>query len=231
VASLIYFIYRLRIQRLLAVERVRSQISRDLHDEIGSSLSSVQIMSAFAEQSMEGSSPDARQWVSRISGNTREMTEKIRDIVWTLNSPDGISGNIITRMNQYISHTLEPKDIGCNFTADEKVNEALNDFMRKRNVYLIFKEAVNNAAKYASCTQVDILLKIENKKIFMSVHDNGIGFDMKLASKGNGLTNMSKRAAQMNARLEIKSAAGSGTALTLILPVPQLRYGIWKKAG
>jgi signal transduction histidine kinase len=208
---------------------MRSGISRDLHDEIGASLSSVQIMSAFAEESIDKTPADAKRWMNRIGVNTKEMMEKMRDIVWTLNSSGEISGNLVTRMNQYISHTLEPKDIECNFIADESVNEILNDFVRKRNVYLIFKEAVNNAAKYSACTHVNILLKIENKRIHLTISDNGKGFDTTHSSTGNGLNNMSKRAAQMNATLEIKSESGKGTVVSLVLPPAFAGIGFWKR--
>jgi len=221
----------MRIQRLLAVERIRSQISRDLHDEIGASLSSVQIMSAFAEETLQGTSPDTRRWVNRIGSNTKEMMEKIRDIVWTLNSANEISGNIIIRMNQYISHTLEPKDITCNFIADEKVNEALTDFVLKRNVYLIFKEAVNNAAKYADCNEVNISIKTENRNLLLNISDNGKGFNPAMVNSehgGNGLVNMRLRATQINATLDIKSSPGTGTSVLLVLPLPHLRYRFWK---
>jgi ligand-binding sensor domain-containing protein/two-component sensor histidine kinase len=230
VASVLYSIYRIRINRVVAMERMRSSISRDLHDEIGSSLSSVQIMSAFAEESIDSTPADAKRWVNRIGGNTKEMMEKMRDIVWTLNSSDEISGNIITRMNQYISHTLEPKDIECRLTADEKVNESLNDFARKRNVYLIFKEAVNNAAKYSDCKQVNISLMNESNRLRLTISDNGKGFDTTSSSTGNGLNNMRKRAAEINATIEITSSTGKGTVVSLVMPIPQLRYRFFQKA-
>jgi signal transduction histidine kinase len=199
-------------------------------DEIGSSLSSVQIMSAFAEESLDGSSPDTKRWVSRIGINTKDMMEKIRDIVWTLNSSKDISGDIITRMNQYISHTLEPKDIACNFTADEKVNAELTDFVRKRNVYLIFKEAVNNAAKYSGCTEMTIQLKMENRKLLLTISDNGQGFDTAMDTLGNGLTNMNKRAVELHATLDIKSSLGHGTVISLSMPILHLQYRFFQKA-
>lgn len=230
VISIAYSIYRLRIQRLLAVQRVRSEISRDLHDEIGASLSSVHIMSAFAEKSMDENSDDAKRWMSRIGDNSKEMMEKIRDIVWTLNSSKEISGNLITRMNQFISHTLEPKNITCHFDSDERVNEVLTGFVNKRNVYLIFKEALNNAAKYSGCTEVTISLVMENKKVILCIADNGKGFELSQAVNGNGLINMRQRASEINATLEINSSLNHGTSVTMILPLPHLRYRFLKNA-
>ena len=231
VSSFLYFLYRLRVQRLLAVQRVRSEISRDLHDEIGATLSSVQIMSTFAEQSLDSSAPDAKRWVNRIGDNTKEMMEKIRDIVWTLNPSKEISGNIITRMKQFASQTLEAKDIAFTFKTDEKVNEAVSDFIRKRNVYLIFKEAVNNAAKYSQCREVKISLSISEGKLMMLIADNGKGFDSEKTFSGNGLKNMKQRAQQMGAKLTVNSAEaclpdgqGKGTTVSLLLPIPRSWY-------
>ncbi len=227
----VYLVYLYRNRQRQRVLEIRQRISRDLHDEIGASLSSVQIMSVFAEQSLDNTSPAAKQWMRRIGGNTKEMIEKIRDIVWTLNSSKETTGSIVTRMNQFISYALEPKDIICNFKADEKVNEMLNDFVRKRNVYLIFKEAVNNIAKYSSCTETTITLKIEDSKLILIIADNGIGFNTADAVNGNGLSNMKQRAVQLNATFEVSSLPGKGTVVSLIMPLPHLRYGFMKKAG
>jgi two-component system sensor histidine kinase UhpB len=230
IAFVIGLIFRNRNKQRIKVLEIRQGISRDLHDEIGASLSSVQLMSSFAAESLNGSSSDAKQWMNRIGENTTESMEKIRDIVWTLNSSKDISANIITRMNQFISHSLEPKDIACNFISDEEVNDVLSDFIRKRNVYLIFKEAVNNAAKYSEATEVNIKFKIENKKLLLTISDNGKGFDAAIITRGNGLNNMLYRAKQINAILEIKSSKGEGTFISLKMPVTPLRYKWFKKA-
>ncbi len=230
IAFVVGLIFRNRNKQRIKVLEMRQGISRDLHDEIGASLSSVRLMSSFAAESLNGSSPDAKQWMNRIGENTTESMEKIRDIVWTLNSSTDISGNIITRMNQFISHSLEPKDIVCNFISDEEVNDVLSDFVRKRNVYLIFKEAVNNAAKYSEATEVNIKFKVENKKLLLTISDNGKGFDTTIISKGNGLNNMLYRAKQINAILEIKSSKEEGTFISLKMPVTPLRYKLLKKA-
>jgi signal transduction histidine kinase len=230
IVVLFYLINRYRKKQSQRVLEMSQRISRDLHDEIGSSLSSVQIMSSFASESLHGTSPDAKQWMNRISDNTKDSIEKIRDIVWTLNSSSDISGNIIIKMNQFNSHTLEPKEIACNFIADENINEALTDFVCKRNVYLIFKEAVNNIAKYSEATEVNITIKLENKKLVLTIEDNGKGFDMANATTGNGLNNMQKRAIQIKAILEIKSSKNQGTVISLKMPIPHLRYGLFKKA-
>ncbi len=214
----------------------RARISRDLHDEIGASLSSIHIMSAFAGESLDNSQPDAKQWMSRIGENTKVMMEKMRDIVWTLNPAQDHSGNIIARMNQFISHILEPKNIACRFTADEKAGDSLNGFVPRRNVYLIFKEAVNNAAKYSECSEMNIVLKVENRSLHLTIADNGKGFDSVHQDSlrnngmltGNGLYNMRQRAAEINGTINIQSSPGKGTSVDLVLPLPQLRYRVLK---
>ena len=229
ITSLLYFIYQLRIQRLIAVQRIRSQISRDLHDEIGASLSSVQIMSSFAEQAVNGSENDAKQWLNRIGISTSEIMEKIRDIVWTLNSSNETSGNIVIRMKQFASHTLELKEIEFKFEDDEQALEAISDFMVKRNVYLIFKEAVNNAAKYSSCSSMHIFIGMSDLKFKMIIRDDGKGFKVDQVNYGNGLRNMVQRANQISGKLEIESSEGGGTAVILQLPVPRLWYRFTKR--
>ena len=106
-----------------------------------------------------------------------------------------------------------------------------SDLVLKRNVYLIFKEAVNNIAKYSEATVVDIILKIENNKLLLTISDNGKGFDTSNNTKGNGLNNMRKRAEQINAILEIKSSINKGTIISLKMELPHLRYRFLKKAA
>jgi signal transduction histidine kinase len=229
IASLIYSIYWYRKRQRLQLENFRSRISSDLHDDVGSTLTTIIMMSAMAEQSGVSSNGNAQTWFNRIGNNAHDMMEKMRDIVWTINPSKDVVSEIIARMRQYAAQLLEPLNISYEFFIDENVYTLKPDFLNKRNIYLIFKEALNNAAKYAECTKIIIGLGAKSNLLEMSIADNGKGFDMNSPVEGNGLRNMKQRAAQLKGKLIIETACSKGTRITLLAPITRMRYFFTKQ--
>jgi two-component system, NarL family, sensor histidine kinase UhpB len=203
------------IEKQKALEQTRAAIARDLHDDLGATLSSVQIMSSFASTAIEKNAPDAKLWVQRIGDNTGDILQNIRDIVWTMNPENDKAEELILRMKQFASQTLEPKNIRYGFTIDENVAAYLNTLPAKRNAFLIYKEAVNNAVKYSACSEMKISFEMNGKKSVLKITDNGKGFNTSSAAVGNGLGNMNKRALELSGSLTIDSSSEAGTCVTL----------------
>lgn len=199
-----------------AIEQTRAAIAGDLHDDIGSTLSSVQFMSSFAIQAIDNSSSDARQWVQKIENNTADLLQNIRDIVWTLNPENDNAADIILRMKHFASQILEPKNITFAFHITEEAEKYLDTLIAKRNVFLIYKEVLNNAAKYSETKEINVMLAMEGDKMKMTITDNGKGFDQQSLSSGSGLKNIKKRAEHLNGKLNINSSGQSGTSVELI---------------
>ncbi|MEP7263290.1 MAG: tetratricopeptide repeat protein [Bacteroidota bacterium] len=199
-----------------AIEQTRAAIAGDLHDDIGSTLSSVQFMSSFAMQAIDNSSPDARQWVQKIESNTGDLLQNIRDIVWTLNPENDNAADIILRMKHFASQILEPKNINFTFHVSEEAEKYLDTLIAKRNVFLIYKEVLNNAAKYAQTTAVSVSLVMEGEQMKMTVADIGKGFDPMTLTSGSGLKNIKKRAEHLKGKLIINSSEHSGTTVELL---------------
>ena len=210
------------IEKQKALEQARAAIASDLHDDIGSTLSSVQFMSAFALQSIDHSNVDAKQWVQKIETNAGDLIQNIRDIVWTLNPANDNAADIIIRMKHFAAQILEPKNIQFHFNSTADAEKYLDNLIAKRNVFLIYKEAVNNAAKYADASLLNINLSMQNGKMQMVIADNGKGFATNIASGngrvdgGNGLKNMKKRAEVLNGEISLQSNEKDGTIVTLI---------------
>jgi signal transduction histidine kinase len=114
---------------------------------------------------------------------------------------------------------LEAKDIELDFTVDEKVNDVKLNMEARRDFFLIFKEAVNNVAKYSHCSKCSIHIALGQKRLLLNVRDNGIGFDVNNADSGNGLSNMQKRAEALKGRVSVHSTPGEGTQVMLTMPV------------
>ena len=145
--------------------------------------------------------------------------ESLDDIVWIINPLNDSMHRIVARMREVAATILEPKEIDYTFYVDEKVNYLKLDMGKRRDVFLIFKEAVNNMAKYSECSKAIIHITAKQNRLIMHIEDNGCGFDETIIDDGNGLINMRKRAEGLQGRLLIHSIPGQGTELTLNIPV------------
>lgn len=214
----IYALHRLRVNKLLAVEKIRNRVARDLHDDMGSTLSTINILSTMAKSKLNSDNVKTSEFISKISENSQRMMEAMDDIVWSIKPMNDSMQKIIARMREYATNILEAKDIELLFNIEEEVNDVKLDMEARRDFFLIFKEAVNNAAKYSKSEIVKISLLINNKQLTLEVIDDGEGFDVAHADSGNGLSNMQKRADAMQGRLQITSKKGSGTTVKLAVP-------------
>jgi two-component system, NarL family, sensor histidine kinase UhpB len=205
-----------RTRRLAEIETVRNDIARDLHDDIGSTLSTINIISKLAIH--ENPSGNNLQ-LSRIADQSSKTMESMSDIVWSINPSNDSVGKVLVKMKVFAAEILEPLNIQYRFL-EEGVDAAttLNAKQRK-NLFLIFKESVNNAAKYSSATELVVSFRQSAKTLTMKVEDNGIGFDKALASAGNGLRNMEARAKDLHANFSLKSEKGLGTSILLEMPI------------
>lgn len=212
--SLVYAFYRYRINQMRHLEAIRNRISHDLHDDIGSTLGSISIYSEVAKHSDAAKQPIV---LDKIGEASREMIEKLNDIVWSINPENDSLDKLESRMRGYASMVLQPKGIQCNVTSEGATQDLAMDMDQRRNMFLIFKEAVYNAAKYAQCQSVDISLSYFGGKLSMSIMDDGVGFDpdRNVAYNGNGLKSMRERALAIKAELLIESSPGAGTKISL----------------
>jgi two-component sensor histidine kinase len=215
VAFVLYFLHRLRVNRIIAMEKVRSRIARDLHDDMGSTLSTINILSEMAKMKIEKDTTTTKGYINKISDNSSRMMEAMDDIVWSINPMNDNMQRITARMREYATNLLEAKDIEYTFQVDEAVKHVKLDMEARRDFFLIFKEAINNLAKYSDCTYAQIKIEVYEYTMMMKIQDNGKGFIVKDADSGNGLTNMQKRAQSLNSKIHIESHPGMGTKILL----------------
>jgi signal transduction histidine kinase len=145
--------------------------------------------------------------------------EAMSDIVWTINAGNDRFENIIIRMRELAVELIETKKCTLNLQLDEQLNTLKLGMNERKNFWLIYKEALNNIAKYAAATQVWISLRLENKYIVLVIKDDGKGFDTTAINSGNGLKNMQQRAQAINGKISITSAPGKGTCVELRVKV------------
>lgn len=218
-SAIIYGIYQYRINQVLKLQGVRNRIATDLHDEIGSSLSTISIYSKVAQEQLKNNAAESGTLLKKISEDTNEMMDAMNDIVWTINSRNDRFENIINRMREHAIQLFEAKDNFLHFNFDEHLNHLKFDMEKRKDFYLIYKEALNNIAKYAEAKNVWIELAIEKAEIILLIKDDGRGFDKNAVRKSaNGLINMQSRAENLKGEIEIKSECGKGTEICLNFP-------------
>lgn len=218
-AAVFYGIYKYQLNKKLEVERLRHRISRDLHDDIGSALTTINVLSkvALSKSDNQGS---VHSYLNRIKESAQQTMESMSDIVWAINPSNDSLESMLARMKEYAAELCEARGIELKFHSDEQILNRKLDVAFRKNIFLIFKEAVNNSMKYSNCSQLEIFMgTLSDHKLRLSVKDNGIGFTNGKKNGGNGLQNMKTRAAELNAVLDITSVPGIGTTIELVLPI------------
>jgi signal transduction histidine kinase/ligand-binding sensor domain-containing protein len=204
-----------KITRYFAEEQIRSKVARDLHDDLGSALSSINILSQVALVEKNG---NAQTYLQRIGDQSARMMEDMGDMVWSINPRNDSMKQVIIRMREFATEIVEPKNITYHFS--ESVTDGLTlDADKRKNLFLIFKETINNAVKYSNASHIEINLQQQDHSLVLSIKDNGQGFDEQTIKVGNGLRNMRERAKEVNGAVVLKSVLGEGTEVELQLPI------------
>lgn len=212
-------INRARMKRKLEKQILRNQIAGDLHDDIGSALSSIDISSRIALVKNEDRSAVSEQ-LMKIQQHARKTMDSISDIVWSINPQNDNFESVLMRMREFAAGVCEALQVNLQFSASEEVENISMDTDKRKNLFLIYKEAVNNAAKYSGCTLLTVeIKKTQKEQLIIKIADDGKGFDEETVKKGNGLRNMKTRAGHLKAELIIHSSPGQGTSIILSCPV------------
>jgi signal transduction histidine kinase len=219
-AAILFNKYKLqkKLEQQDQLLNVRSGIAKDLHDEIGSTLTSIKILSEVSHSNLQKDQQKASALLRKITEQSTQMQQGMSDIIWAITPENDKLENMLVRMREYASHTLEPKNIVASFQVDEKALSQSLDMQQRRDFFLIFKEAVNNAAKYSQASKVEIRIQRENSQLQLSVADNGIGFIAGNGFSSNGLKNMKARAGALKGRVTIQSEPGKGTKVSAMVP-------------
>ena len=217
IAGIFYFFYRYRLHQLLELQKLRNKISLDLHDDLGSTLSSISILSGMAM--MEKKNSDASGILSEIKESSISMLEKMDDIVWSINPKNDSLESLFLRIRTFAAKLFEAKEINYKIEIDDSLRHAHLQMEYRQHIYLIMKEAVNNLVKYSDCTEAEMVVSCYSSFLKIVIRDNGKGFEPDKKAQGNGLISMKKRAAEMKSKIEINSKINGGTIITLFVKI------------
>ncbi|MGH7563101.1 MAG: sensor histidine kinase [Gemmatimonadota bacterium] len=223
-AGLVAFaVHRYRLLRLLELERVRSRIATDLHDDLGARLSRVSILSAVASQQVGGNDREARRLMGEVGETARGLIEAAGDIAWSIDPRADDLASLAARVRRFASDLLDGRGIHWSFEAPPDGAGRRLTPEQRRHLLLDFQEAIHNALRLADATRVELALRVEDDRIEAEIRDNGRGFGggpgELQGHSGRGLHNMRERAAVLGGVLEIESEPDGGARIRLDIPL------------
>lgn len=210
--------FQYRIAQVKKLQSMRNNISRNLHDDIGASLSNIGILNELAKRNMQEDKEKANEYLSRAAEDIQHISENLGDIVWNINPLFDNINNLLIRMKRYAADMAEGKNISCVFDLPEDADIHL-PMDKRRDFYLLYKEAINNMVKHSEAKNAVIKISATSSRLNLFIRDDGKGFDESLQKEGNGLSNMRQRATQLSGKLLIHSETGKGTTLEFSMPV------------
>jgi two-component system, NarL family, sensor histidine kinase UhpB len=216
IVGVVLLINRNRLRQRMKEMELRQSIAADLHDEVGSSLSSIYMLSEMASAS-ETSASSQKEMLHKVTNYSKETMDKMGDIVWMIKQNTDDGKDLQERMQRFLYELCSSKNISNRFDGDILQTLKLNT-EQKKALYLIFKEAVNNALKYASPEHLHVSISKQQNMVELKIVDDGKGFDVASGKKGNGLANMQNRAKELGGKTEIISSE-KGTAVVCSLPL------------
>jgi signal transduction histidine kinase/ligand-binding sensor domain-containing protein len=209
------------LERQRALERERGRIARDIHDDLGSNLTRIVMLSESARGGLE-KPEDTAAHLTEICQTSRDLTLQLSEIVWAVNPEHDTLDSFANYAGNHARTFLERAGIRCRLGVPITLPALPLDSPLRHNLFLAFKEALHNAAKHADAPAVLVTLALADGRLSLTVQDDGRGFDPTVAAgAGNGLGNMARRLSDIGGRCEIDSAPGRGTRVTFVVPVPQ----------
>lgn len=218
IAAAIYALYRFRVQKLLEIERTRTFIATDLHDDIGSNLSKISVLSEVVRMQLAQEGKSDNKLLGSIAEISRESVSSMSDIVWAINPKRDSALEMARKMREYAEELFVPKGVSVEFFEPDKSAKIKFSMDLRRDIYLIFKEAINNIAKHSECRAVKIIFDIRHSEIILRIEDDGIGFDAGQQTTGNGLVNMKNRVEKLKGYFQINSRLNQGTDIIIRIP-------------
>ena len=214
----IYLLFRYRLAQKIKLFEMRNRISQDLHDEIGASMSGINLLSQMASEKLEHNKPgEASAYLFKVKNYTQDVIEKLSDMVWIFNPQNDSIEKLLLRLKSFSISIASSKNIQIHFETDKETGIINLTIHQRKAIYLISKEAFNNSFKYSGCSNIYYSLTAHGSKWRLRVQDDGKGFLVSSTNEGNGIKNMQARAEEVKAAIKIDSGPGKGTTIELEL--------------
>lgn len=215
----IYAFHRIKLQQAIKMERLRTKISSDLHDDVGGLLSGLAMQTELLELTAKDQD---KPKLKRISEMSRNAMAQMRDVIWATDARKDRFEDLVLRMKEHSAEILFPKGISCYFNVKNINVDKRIPVQIRQNLYLIFKEAITNVAKHSNASRADVKLVKEGSKFEMIIADDGKyngqnkqNGELSFSNRGSGLKNMKLRAQNINAQFDISKEEGFNISITM----------------
>ena len=228
-AALVFAAHRYRVTQMVNLERVRTAIATDLHDDIGASLSQIAVLSEVARAGVNGENRRTQESLQRVAVLARELVDSLGDVVWSIRgAPDGLE-SLISRMREFALDLLAGQHVDFQLRSPPGGQGAPQlSLQARRHLFLMFKECIHNVARHSGCTAVKAELKVAEGEILLTVADNGRGLQPaeppRGSSGGNGIPGMRQRAEILGGSIQFVSQPGEGCTVSMRLPLRRSRF-------
>lgn len=217
---MIFLFYEIRLNKLIGIERTRSKIARNLHDEVGGTLSSIQYFVRAIEKEMNSNNSESTpKYLNLILESSADAQEKIKDLIWTVNPDEDGLDKFFIKFNRYASDLLDAQEISYNIELPNDIYNKSISMEKRQHLWCICKEILTNIVRHSQCKNVSIKLLYNGKTLELSIEDDGIGFDKTEKGFSNGLVNIKNRAEAIKAICKLDTAINHGTKWFLSIKI------------
>ena len=217
IASILYWLYRQKINKIIAIEKTRSSISKDLHDDVGTTISNLTLMNVVLQNKIENKPNEAKELAKKMEVISRGMVQSMSDIVWSANPDNDSLEQLVDRLRLFCSNVFEDLGITYELKLIIKNSQQKLPMQWRKDIYLIGKEIISNCAKYSKATKFLLTIHATKNTLTIAANDNGIGFNEATINKGNGLKNIRNRVQQLKGAVILHNTIG--TQWTINLPL------------
>jgi ligand-binding sensor domain-containing protein len=214
-AFAVFYYYRMKDQHRQNLTKIRDNISKDLHDDLGSNLMHIKLLSEL--ELIKKSAPDKHTFKT-IAEEIKVVMDNMSDIVWLTQPQFDHLDDLVARIKKLTVDLLEKKGMEVMWQKDD-LSMIRVDVNTRKQFYLALKEIINNCGKYSQATKVWIEIKLDSKRMVVSIKDNGVGFDPDIKASGNGLRNIKARILDCKGEVEVNTAPGEGVHYIIHIPV------------
>jgi signal transduction histidine kinase/ligand-binding sensor domain-containing protein len=211
------------IEQQAALIKERNRITSDLHDDVGSSLSSLQIHSVIAKQLIDSDADKAKKYLDKIVEQSAGISSNVSDIIWSMKSQEDRLVDMDGRIRNLVSNLLGATNINYLIEIEKPLEHAVQNITARKNIMLIIKEALNNCAKYSHATECTLSVQYDDEALTITINDNGKGIPSANMKTGNGLQNMRKRTEELKGTIHLETAENAGVHLKFIIPATEIR--------
>ncbi len=210
---MVYAIFRLRLNQLLAIERIKTKLAADLHDNVGAGLTEISIMSELTAAELKNASPAVSKRLNNISETARLLVDSMSDIVWMVNPKRDSLRDLLIKLKDSYSDLLTHMGVAFKVSSFEELEDIKLTMEYKQNLYLIFKEGINNSIKHSNCKRISLEAKLNGDGILMMLKDDGVGMVIDNENPGNGIKNIYRRAETIGGDIVLKAEPNKGTEI------------------